>query len=116
MIMHDAIISADSGHITFVQIWRVSSEDHQRRLLETMHSRVGLLTKQAGFISMTLHASLDGKQTATYAQWADEASFTEAINLPEAKRSHDEMTRWGTAEGTLYRVDSMYLPGETSTP
>jgi Antibiotic biosynthesis monooxygenase len=67
--MHDAIISADSGNITFIQIWRVSSEDDQERLLKIMHSRVGLLTKQPGFISMSLHASVDGKQTATYAQW-----------------------------------------------
>jgi hypothetical protein len=62
--MHDAIISADSGNITFIQIWRVSSEDDQERLLKIMHSRVGLLTKQPGFISMSLHASVDGKQTA----------------------------------------------------
>ena len=114
--MDGATISADSGHITFVQIWRVSSEDHQQRLLETMHIRVGLLTKQPGFISMTLHASLDGRQTATYAQWADESSFAEALSLPEAKRSHDEMTRWGTSEGSLYRVDSVYLPAVPSTP
>jgi heme-degrading monooxygenase HmoA len=114
IIMRDAIISAEPGHMTFVQIWRVSSEDHQRRLLETMHSRVGFLTKQPGFISMTLHASLDGKQTATYAQWTDEASFMEAIGLPEAKRNHDEMTQWGTSEGTLYRVDSVYLPDAIS--
>jgi heme-degrading monooxygenase HmoA len=114
--MDDAVISAHSGHITFVQIWRVESKDHQQRLLETMHSRVGLMTKQPGFLSMSLYASLDGKQAATYAQWVDEASFTQAISLPEAKRGHDEMTQWGTAEGTLYRVDSVYLPAVTFEP
>jgi heme-degrading monooxygenase HmoA len=114
--MRDAIISSDSGHITFVQIWRISSAEHQQRLLETMHGSVGLLTKQPGFVSMSLHASLDGKQIATYAQWVDEESFTKATSLPDAKRSHDEMTRWETAEGTLYRIDSMYLPDVTPRP
>jgi hypothetical protein len=101
--MRDTIISPDSGHITFIQIWPVSSEDHQKCLLETMHRCVGLLTKQPVFISMILHASLDGKQAATNAQWA-EASFTEAISMLEPKRCNDEMTRWETSEATLYRV------------
>jgi heme-degrading monooxygenase HmoA len=106
-----AVISVGPGSVTYIQVWRMSSADHQRRWLETMHSRIGLLTVQRGFISMSLHASLDGSQTAVYAQWADEASLHAAIRLPEAKRSHDEMTKWGTSDGSLYRVESVYLPG-----
>jgi heme-degrading monooxygenase HmoA len=106
-----AVISANPGHVTYVQIWRVSSAEHQERWLETMHGHIGLLTGQPGFLSMSLHASLDGKQTAVYAQWADETSMIAAISLPEAKRSHDDMTRWGTSDGSVYRVDSVYLPG-----
>ena len=113
-MMQDATISVTVGQVTFVQVWRMSSEDHQQRWLETMHKRIGLLTKQPGFVSMTLHASLDGRQTAVYAQWTDEAALTAAVSLPEAKRSHDEMARWGTSEGSIYKVDSVYLPSSLS--
>jgi heme-degrading monooxygenase HmoA len=108
------VISPASRNVTFVQIWHMSSGEHQRRWLETMHSRIGLLTVQPGFISMSLHTSLDGRQAAVYAQWADETSLTAAINLPEAKRSHDDMARWGTSDGSLYRVDTVCLPGMPS--
>jgi heme-degrading monooxygenase HmoA len=107
----NATISADSGNISLVQIWRMSSTEHQQRWLETMHGHIGLLTVQPGFVSMSLHSSLDGKQTAVYAQWADEAALNAAINLPEAKRSHDELARWGESDGSTYRLDSVYLPG-----
>jgi pimeloyl-ACP methyl ester carboxylesterase/heme-degrading monooxygenase HmoA len=105
-----AVISAASGIVTYVQVWRMSATGNQQRWLETMHSRIGLLTRQPGFLSMSLHASLDGKQTAVYAQWQNETSLTAAVNLPEAKRSHDEMARWGTPDGSLYGVDSVFLP------
>lgn len=104
-----AVISTRSGSLTYIQVWRMSSAEHQQRWLETMHRRIGLLTVQPGFISMTLHASLDGKQTSVYAQWADETSLLAAINLPEAKRTHDEMAKWGTPDGSTYRVDSVHL-------
>lgn len=108
-----ALISVIPGSVTYVQIWRMNSVEHQQRWLETMHSRIGLLTVQPGFISMTLHTSLDGRQTAVYAQWSDEASLTAAISLSEAKSSHDEMAKWGTPEGSLDRVESVYLTSAT---
>lgn len=109
-----ALISVVPGSVTYVQIWRMSSTQNQRRWLETMHNRIGLLTVQPGFLSMSLHTSLDGKQTAVYAQWANEAALTAAISLPEAKQSHDEMAKWGTPDGSLYRVESVYLPASTN--
>ncbi len=108
-----AVIEVNPESVTYVQIWRMNSAQDQPRWLETMHSRIGLLTVQPGFLSMTLHTSLDGRQTAAYAQWSDEASLTVAINLPEAKGSHDEMAQWGTPEGSLYRVESVYLQAAT---
>ena len=107
-------ISPASIIVTYVQVWRMRATGHQQRWLETMHSHIGLLTKQPGFISMSLHASLDGKQTAVYAQWENEASLTAAINLAEAKRSHDEMARWGTPDGSLYTVDAVFFPTSKS--
>ena len=104
------VISVIPQSVTYVQIWRMNSADNQQRWLETMHSRIGLFTVQPGFLSMTLHTSVDGTQTAVYALWSDEASLTAAISLPETKSGHDELAKWGTPEGSLYRVESVYLP------
>jgi heme-degrading monooxygenase HmoA len=65
----------------------MSSAEHQQAWLKTMHSRIGILTVQPGFVSMSLHTSLDGKQAAVYAQWASEAAWNAAINLPEARQA-----------------------------
>ncbi len=107
-------ISVGSGNISFVQIWRMSSAEHQQGWLRTMHSHIGVLTVQPGFISMSLHTSLDGKQAAVYAQWSSEAAWNAAIHSPEARRGHDELARWGECEGSPYRLDSVYLPGMQS--
>jgi quinol monooxygenase YgiN len=37
-----------------------------------------------GFISMTLHPSIDGKRIAVYAQWASPAALDDAIGDPAA--------------------------------
>jgi heme-degrading monooxygenase HmoA len=107
-------ISAGAGNISFVQIWRMSSAEHQQGWLKTMHSHMGILTVQPGFVSMSLHTSLDGKQAAVYAQWTSNAALEAAINLPEARRSHDELARWGEFDGSPYRLDSVYLPDKPS--
>jgi hypothetical protein len=51
-----------------------------------MHGNIDLLRAKPGFISMTLHSSVDGKRIAVY----------------------DRMAQIGTPDGTLYNLDRVY--------
>ena len=110
--MKKAIIEAEASLVTFIQIWEVHSAENQSKWLAIMHRRIALLTEQPGFVSTNLHASVDGKRTAVYAQWTSEELLAQAVSLPEAKQAHEEMAQYGAADGALYRVDRVYLPKE----
>jgi heme-degrading monooxygenase HmoA len=95
-----ATTSTGAGNISFVQIWRMSSAEHQQGWLKTMHSHIGILTVQPGFVSMSLHTSLGGKQAAVYAQWASEAALNAALICP--KRG-EAMMSWQGGESSMGR-------------
>jgi quinol monooxygenase YgiN len=75
-----------------------------------MHGNIDLLRAKPGFISMTLHSSVDGKRIAVYAQWASHAALHDAISDPAAIAAHDRMAQIGTPDGTLYTLDRAYTP------
>ena len=110
--------------ITFYNMWRTNNADDRSALLKHMKDEAPAIAAKPGFVSMTaLECGEDGRvlvegrwqsKEAVYAQWSDEASLTAAISLPEAKGSHYEMAKWGTPEGSLYRVEYVYLPAATN--
>jgi quinol monooxygenase YgiN len=105
-----ARIETDRSVVTYVQVWEVSSREGQKRWLEVMHESVHILRARTGFVSMTLHSSLDGTRIAVYAQWASQETLEAAISAPEAVAAHDRMAEIGTSDGSLYTVERVYGP------
>jgi quinol monooxygenase YgiN len=105
-----AIIQDTDGLVTFIQIWDVADAAAQSAWLAVMHGNIDLLRAKPGFISMTLHSSVDGKRIAVYAQWASYAALDDAISDPAAIAAHDRMAQIGTPDGTLYTLDRAYTP------
>jgi len=62
-------ISSDSGYVTLINVFSVEPE-HQQRLLDllTLATESGV-SKVKGFVSSSLHRSVDGKKVTMYAQW-----------------------------------------------
>jgi heme-degrading monooxygenase HmoA len=75
-----------------------------------MHDSVPILQAKAGFVSMTLHSSLDGTRIAVYAQWTSQETLEAAISDPEAVAAYDRMAEIGTSDGSLYTVERVYGP------
>jgi quinol monooxygenase YgiN len=109
---HDAraIIQDTDDLVTFIQIWGVADAAAQSAWLAVMHGNIDLLRAKPGFISMTLHSSVDGKRIAVYARWASQAALHDAISDPAAIAAHDRMAQIGTPDGTLYTLDRAYTP------
>jgi len=105
-----ATITGTGGLVTFIQIWDVADAAAQSAWLAIMHGNIGVLRAKPGFISMTLHSSVDGKRIAVYAQWASPAALHDAISDPAAIAAHDRMAQIGTPDGTLYTLDHAYTP------
>ena len=81
-----AVIQDTDGLVTFIQIWDVTDAAAQSAWLSIMHGNIDVLRAKPGFISMTLHSSVDGKRIAVY----------------------DRMAQIGTPDGTLYNLDRVY--------
>ena len=94
---------------TFIQMWRMRSAHDQKQWLRAMHRNIHLLQKQLGFVSMSLHASLDGTNIVVYAQWNSEAELQAAVDISEVKAAREELDSHGEPDGTLFKVDSVYL-------
>jgi hypothetical protein len=100
---------------TFVQTWTVPSRECQIGLLATMRRRVVALTSQAGFVSMSVHRSDDGKRVVVYAQWRSQSELLAAVGSPEAMAGHDELVHWGSSDGgARYAVADVFGPHANS--
>lgn len=75
-------IEPKAGHVT--QITTAETDDgRQDELLELMEERARFMSTQPGFISISLHCSVDGKRIVNYVQWADRESLVAAHHTPE---------------------------------
>ena len=72
-------------HSDFVtQITTVEAEEgKQDELLALMSERARFMARQPGFISISLHRSLDGKRIVNYVQWASRDQLVAAHRSPE---------------------------------
>ncbi len=108
--MPSATLSAGTQGVAFIQIWKTPTPDHQKHLLETMKEKMGMYAHMPGFISMTLHPSLDGMQVAVYAQWRSREDFEAAVvNNEQAHEGRRAFAQWGENSGTLYTVDTILV-------
>ena len=97
-------IHADSQGVT--QITIIEPEPgKQGEALAVMSERARFMAEQPGFISISLHRSLDGKRIANYVQWASREQLVVAHHTPEFR---DKWPRVGEVaeeiELSLYEV------------
>jgi heme-degrading monooxygenase HmoA len=109
-----SIFSSFSG-VTFIQLWRMPSADEKQEWLKAMHRSIHLLQVQPGYRSMSLHASLDGRNVIVYAQWDSKEELLAAVDRPEVEAARNEFDSQGEPEGAIYAVDSVHRSGEPST-
>ena|SRR5438552_3416633 len=78
------------------QITIIEAEpDRQREALEMMATRARLMAQQPGFVSISLHRSLDGRRIVNYIQWESRELLHSAHQSPafrQAWREFDAMT------------------------
>jgi heme-degrading monooxygenase HmoA len=67
----------------------------QREALEIMTERARFMARQPGFVSVSLHRSLDGRRIVNYIQWENRDLLRAAHKSPEFRKEwqhFDEVT------------------------
>ena len=87
--------------ITFVE----SEPDKQAEALSLMVERADFMSRQPGFISISLHRSLDGRRIVNYIQWKNHDSLRLARQSPQFRKEWNRFDRLtGEIDPHLYEV------------
>jgi len=83
-------IRAHSDFVT--QITTAEAEEgKQDELLALMSERARFMTRQPGFVSISLHRSLDGTRIVNYVQWASREQLVAAHHSPEFREKWSQV-------------------------
>jgi quinol monooxygenase YgiN len=85
-------IRPDNTSVT--QITVVESEPaRQAEALALMKERARFMEQQPGFVSISLHRSLDGRRIVNYVQWRDRDSLVSAHRSPQFRKEWNQFDR-----------------------
>src|SRR5438046_8090919 len=85
--MATAEISAEAPVLTLINVFTVAPEK-QAQLVELLERATrDVMQVRPGFISASIHRSIDGTRVTNYAQWRDRAAF-DAMLQDEEARAH----------------------------
>ena len=83
-----------AGKQPVTQITVVESEpEKQAEALSLMTERARFMAKRPGFISISVHRSLDGRRIVNYVQWQDRDLLQAAHRSPEFRKEWKQFDR-----------------------
>lgn len=97
------IITADSGFITQINVFDVPPGG-QEALIAYLAEAARAARDVEGWVSASLHRSLDGRRVVNYAQSADADAARRVFEHLEAKGMIEGNRRFGQAHPGLYQV------------
>lgn len=105
-----ATIEAGGERVTLVNLYEVAPERQEELVKLLGEVTESAIRQQPGFVSVSVHASLDGTRVVNYAQWATKEDFNRMLKLPEVQAQFRRLA--GVARSvapTLYRVAALHL-------
>lgn len=97
-------IDEANQYITLVNTFTVEPSK-QRELVDLLNEATETTMRHLpGFISASIHQSLDGTRVVNYAHWASEADFKKMLGNEEARQHMSKATSMAQADPNLYRV------------
>jgi quinol monooxygenase YgiN len=106
-------IAHGDGGVTMVNVFTVEPEQ-SAALVELLADGIRRVTsRQPGFVSATIHVSLDGTRVLNYAQWRDRASYERLFQDPEMTRFMEDLrarTSFARADANAYEVRVIIAP------
>ncbi|MEV4704356.1 antibiotic biosynthesis monooxygenase [Actinoplanes sp. NPDC049316] len=109
--MSETTIAAGKPGITAINIYTVAETRQNALVMALDKATTDIFAQVPGFISATVHASLDRTRVVNYAQWTSLEAYEEMLRRPEV-REHllEVMSIAHTADPRLYTVRSVHRP------
>lgn len=97
-------ISVEINYLTLINVFKVDPSD-QQKLIDLLTLATNSSVKQiTGFISASLHRSLDGTKVTMYAQWRSMEDYQNMRNNPIASPYLEQALKFATFEHGMYEV------------
>src|SRR3954447_10540823 len=90
--------------VTLVNVFSVKPEDQQRLVDLLITATQDVMCHLPGYVSATIHKSLDGTRVVNYAQWRSRDDFEHMLQNENAQRHMQAARAIADAEPFLYDV------------
>jgi quinol monooxygenase YgiN len=98
-------IAKDNDVVTLINVFTIAPDDQQRLVDVLVDATQTVMRKQPGFVSASIHRSLDGTRVTNYAQWQNPEAFEAMLQNREAAEHMGEAARIAERfEPHLYEV------------
>ena len=97
------LIQANTGLITQINVFTVP-DGRQQALIDFLTQAAGIAREVPGWVSASLHRSLDGTRVVNYAQTVDMDAARRVIEHLKAKGMLESNKAFGQAHPGLYEV------------
>ena len=98
-----ATLSIDNSLTTVIIIFTVKPEQ-QQELIEVIKEFLETVQTLPGFVSASLHKSIDGVKVVNYAQWSSMDDFESFINNQEVKAKASKLFEFDSPDSHVYEI------------
>lgn len=99
-------IDTDQQVVTLVNTFTVAPENTERLLEILDEATKNVMRHRQGFVSASIHTSLDRRSVMNYAQWRSTEDFRAALQHPDAQPHFAACREIAEVDPRLYRVSS----------
>ncbi len=103
-------ISTDNNFLTLINVFTVERENQDNLVELLTKATSGNVTTMPGFVSCSLHKSIDGTRVTMYAQWRSKEDYQKMRSNPSASPYLDQALEMATFEPGMYEVVATFLP------
>jgi quinol monooxygenase YgiN len=104
-------ISAGNQYLTLINVFTVDPANQQKLLDLLTLATEDSVSKITGFVSASLHKSLDGTKVTMYAQWRSTDDYQNMRNNPVESPYLTKAREIATFAPGMYEVEKTFEPG-----
>jgi len=97
-------VTVENNYLTLINVFTVEPENQQQLVDLLILATDGTITKIDGFISSSLHKSLDGTKVTMYSQWRSIEDYQNMRNNPSASPYLEQALKLATFVPGIYEV------------
>ncbi|WP_449397572.1 antibiotic biosynthesis monooxygenase family protein [Chryseobacterium wanjuense] len=105
-------ISKESNFLTLINVFTVDPANQQKLVELLTMATENSIRKIKGFISSSLHRSIDGTKVTMYAQWKSMEDYQNMRNNTTASPYLEEALKIARFEPGMYEVVETFLPAD----